>query len=219
MYSIKKKCELELHLHFQSYSCNSLGWNSFTKFRQAYMTLPLSIYFINIAKRTLRKPTSLICFRLWRSELRRVSSLKMRELYFSEMLTPSILHCVVNRLDISAEFVPLPVRTRTMATWSFSRGLRSRGAALSNHPHSAENKGKYCALPPLCASSDILRGDIYLYIDLLVNRLFWPQCRSEEWWRRPNSLHVTRLELRLSSSQSITLSSCPISCIVNSSFC
>jgi hypothetical protein len=178
------------------------------------MTLPLSIYFINIAKRTLRKRTSLLCFRLWRSELRRSSSLKMRELYFPETLTPSLLHCVVTRLDISAELVPC-----AMATGSLSRGLSSRVAALSNHPLSAENKGKYCILPPLCASSDILRGDTYLYIDLLINGLSWPQCRSEEWRRKPNCLHVTRLALRLSSSQSITLLSCPISCIVNSSFC
>jgi hypothetical protein len=143
----------------------------------------------------------------------------MRALHFSEKLTPIILHCVVKRLDISAELVSLPVRTRVMATWSFSWGLRSRGAALSNHPHSSENKGKYCTLPRLCASSDILRGDIYLYIDSLVNKLSWPQCRSEEWWRRPNSLHVTRIELRLSSSQSTTLLTCPISCLVYSSFC
>jgi hypothetical protein len=180
------------------------------------MTLPLSIYFINIVNRTLRKRTYLLCFRLWRSELWRGSSLKMKELYFSETLTPSLY--IVSQCGRCFGRISLFV-TCAVATVSFSRGLSSRGAAMSNHPHSAENKGKYSTLPPLCASSDILRGDIYLYTDLLVNRLSWPQCRSEEWWRRPNSLHVTRLALRLSSSQSITFLSCPISCIVNSRFC
>jgi len=83
-----------------------------------------------------------------------------------------------------------------MATGSFPWRLSSRGAVLSKHPHSAEN-GKYCTLPPFCASSEILWGDIYLYIHLLVNRLSCPQCRSEAWWRRPNSLHGSRFALQL----------------------
>jgi hypothetical protein len=119
------------------------------------MTLLLSVYFINNVKRTFWKRNSLLCFRLWRSELRHGSSLKMRELYFSETLTPSILHCVVTRLDVSAETVPVSVRYTCNGYRVFFRGLSSRGAALKNLPHSAENKGKYCTLPPLRASGDI----------------------------------------------------------------
>jgi len=90
------------------------------------MTLPLSIYFINIVKRTLRKRTSLLCFSLWRSELRRGSSLKMRELYFSDTLTPSILQCVVKRLEVSAELVPLSFRYMCNGYRIFSPGIEQQ---------------------------------------------------------------------------------------------
>ena len=74
------------------------------------MNLPLSIYFINIVQRTLRNRTSLFGFRLLPSELRRGFSLKMRELYFSETLTPSLLHRVITLLDVLAELSPVSVR-------------------------------------------------------------------------------------------------------------